>query len=125
MSNAHNERTLLTATLTVGGTARYFGCDDTYPPVANCSAALTTNSFTHEGTANTVTRLFIDADDANVELSLAYGTAISEANGRRLTLYVDGKSFPLASGNRVTAQSTDLDQYRSHLDRRPARSRSA
>ena len=43
------EQTLLTATLTVGGTARYFGCDDTYAPVANCSAALTTNSFTHEG----------------------------------------------------------------------------
>ena len=99
------EQTIWTATLTVGGTATYFGCDDTYVPVANCSAALTTNSFTHEGTANTVTRLYIDASDANVELSLEYGTAISEANGRRLTLHVDGKSFPLA-GNRATAQAT-------------------
>ncbi len=103
------EQTLLTATLTVGGTGRFFGCDNTYAPVPNCSAALTTNSFTHEGTANTLERLYIDTDDANVELSLEYGTAIRQATGhwRRLTLYVDGKSFPLAKGNYLTNLATE------------------
>ncbi len=103
------EQTLLTATLTVGGAAPYFGCDDTYAPLANCSAALTTNSFTHEGTANTVTRLYIDASDANVELNLEYGTGIRESTRQwqRLTLHVDGKSFPFANGNYLTNQATE------------------
>ena len=103
------EQTLLTATLTVGGAAPYFGCDDTYAPLANCSAALTTNSFTHEGTANTVTRLYIDAFDANVELNLEYGTGIRESTRQwqRLTLHVDGKSFPFANGNYLTNQATE------------------
>ena len=103
------EQTLLTATLTVGGTGRFFGCDDTYAPLPNCSAALTTNSFTHEGTANTLERLYIDTDDANVELSLEYGTAIRESTRQwqRLTLHVDGKSFPFAKGNYLTNQATE------------------
>ena len=98
------EQTLLTATLTVDSdnAGRYRGCDNTSANVANCSAALTNTSFTHEGTANTVRRLYIDRlDPANIQLILSTPTAIEARSARRLTLHLDDKSFPTADGEQL------------------------
>ena len=101
---AEAQTTLLTATLTVDSdnAGRYRGCDNTSANVANCSAALTNTSFTHEGTANTVRRLYIDRlDPANIQLILSTPTAIEARSARRLTLHLDDKSFPAADGEQL------------------------
>ena len=107
-SNAHNERTLLTATLTVDAAGTLRGCDENSATLANCSAALTTSSFTHEGTANTIAELSSNTLVGTLDVKL--GTGIAAASWRRLTLYLDGESHPLANERPVgTTQRTFLN----------------
>ena len=92
---ADAQTTLLTATLTAGQSSAVltqFGCHETHQSLVACSAALTTNSFMDEGTAYTVQVVNMSASSIAFELS----PAITESRGRRLTLHLDGKSFPFS-----------------------------
>ena len=101
-----SEQTLLTATLTVDADSAgdYLGCDDTVAGLANCSAALTNTSFTHENAANTVAGLAYETFSDSLRLRL--GTSITKRSWMRLTLYVDGK--PFRADEVVSARTTNL-----------------
>ncbi len=104
--SSNNEQTLLTATLTVDQAGTLVGCGAT--SIATCSAALTTTSFTHEGTANTITE--ISGNTLVGTLDFKLGTGIAAASWRRLTLHLDGESHPLAGERPVgTTQRTYLN----------------
>ena len=123
--SSNNEQTLLTATLTVDEDNNDFGCYSDVPELADCSAAMTNSSFTHDGTANSVTKLTHGTGFFDLEVS----TGMSKASWRRLTLHVDGKSFPIAnwisSGNRrylfatTDISWTDGQQVQVRLTARP------
>ena len=104
-----NEQTLLTATLTVDADGVLRGCDDSSATMANCSARLTTASFTHETTANTVAELYGNTVAGSLELAL--GTGIDDPSWRRLTLHLDGESYPLANASKVNSTDRTVTDY--------------
>ena len=87
------EQTIWTATLTVDEDSGQFGCNDTIVEIADCSNALTSNSFTHLGTAHTVGSITLQSPNLNVNFPGGNARGL-----RRLTLHLDGKPFPLANG---------------------------
>ena len=102
-----SEQTLLTATLTVDTGTGAFGCTNSRSNIADCSTALTTNSFTHEGTPNTVHVLLYDP--VVLALQIEFGTGINERSWRRLTLHLDDRSFPVAEAGSRTTQASVFD----------------
>ena len=107
---AEAQVTLLSGTLTVDETGSsdidYFGCDNSDPNHDNCSAALTNDSFTHMGVAARVTQLYTRISQAHgiFELHLALDREILKDHARRLTLHLDGKSFPFTGGQYSSAE---------------------
>ena len=101
------EQTLLTATLTVdqgqGSRITTFGCQNSSSEINACSAALTTAGFTYEGTASSVFGLNVDTTLGTLNLFLPSG--LTERIVRRLTLHLDGKSFPVANAGARNAGS--------------------
>ena len=107
----HGGQTFLTTTLTVDqhtGIFTEFGCDDGTSQMAHCSAALASASFAYEG--YTVFISEIEYNSATKRLEIQFGESgvpLDESRGlgsnwRRLILYFDGKSLPLADGQNVT-----------------------
>ena len=106
---AEAQTTLLSATLTVAASGTLRGCEDNHATLASCSAALTTNSFTYEGTANTVDELNNNQFGGGfVALTLGFTTGIADAGWRRLTLHLDDKSFPVADADNIGATSAQF-----------------
>ena len=73
--------------------------------MANCSAALTNTSFTHDGTAYTVTGLYGAAGGS--ALYFKFNPSSTERSWRRLTLHLDDKSYP-AVGNDAAILSSQV-----------------
>ena len=96
---APGSQTLLTAKLTVDqeGSSN-FGCGD--GSINSCGSALTNNGLTHDGTANTITGILYQSS-SNL-LILTFGVNFPNTRSmRRLTLHLDGKSFPLANADPI------------------------
>ena len=100
---------LWSATLRVDASGTVRGCDDGDATIANCSAALTTNSFTYKGTANTVQQLTLNnLGGGFAALDLEFTTGIADADWRRLTLHLDGNPFPVADADTIGATYAQL-----------------
>ncbi len=106
---APGSQILLSATLRVDASGTFRGCDDGEATIANCSAALTTNSFTYKGTANTIQQLTLNNFGGGfAALDLGFTTGIADAAWRRLTLHLDGNPFPVADADTITATSAQI-----------------
>ena len=100
-------QTLLTATLTVDEGGGRIGCNNFAAAIANCSAALTTASFSFEGTSQTIS--VVEWTSVGVTaITLSVSPGVAPRSWRRLTLHVDGKPYPFANGSSSANAQGDI-----------------
>ena len=76
------------------------GCDENFPPGGRCSAALTEDSFTLNGTSYQI----LSINEGNGRLVLALDRAIP----RDLTLYVGNRDFPVAEATLLAGDTAAI-----------------
>ncbi|MCY4584139.1 MAG: leucine-rich repeat protein, partial [Chloroflexi bacterium] len=102
-TSAQAQAKIWSATLTLDQSGSRVGCSDTLGSLENCSAALSDNEFTYDGSTYTVDRVYWTGQAVRIGIKKG-GARVNadEAGGipedlAALTLYVDGSAFPFSN----------------------------
>ena len=106
-SPATTTTAIWSATLTVDKSGTYFGCDNSDANMDNCSSSsvLTDDDFVYGGTTYTVTDLFWDSGNNEINLSFGIVADVAQSALSALTLNLGSTALAIADSSRASSDT--------------------